>query len=193
MKKLLIVLVVAALGWIAWSRLAAPDGPDLTITGSEIALATADLDVRFTRSETLDGTYMLFGGGTLDHPNAVSNVTLAGLHMKDVRRIAERYPDFYMCKSPGAPLAQKAVVDLDLVPADGKVRKTLDSALDQFESSLHSDGGRVCVSLRGEALDLKSAKIRDHDEEVTETYRQTRFYLVTSASVVDCQAASGRT
>jgi hypothetical protein len=45
----------------------------------KIVLATAHLDARFSRSDPLNETYMLFGGGHLDHPDAVSNVTLAGL------------------------------------------------------------------------------------------------------------------
>ncbi len=193
MKKLLAVAAVGVLGWVAYSLLGGSSGPDVTIDGSEVLLKTAHLDAHFTQKRSLNGTYMLFGGGQLDHQDAVSNVTLAGLHVDDVKRIAARYPDFYMCRSEGASLAKEAVVDLDLIPADGKTRKTLGSALDQFNENIRNGGDRVCVSIQGHELDLESVEIREANEAITEHYRGNHFFLVTSASMVDCQQATGST
>lgn len=193
MKKLLAVVAVAVMGWVAYSQLGGSSDPDVTINGSEVLLKTAHLDARFSQKRSFNGTYMLFGGGQLDHPDAVSNVSLAGLHVEDVKRIAARYPDFYMCRSEGAPLAKEAVVDLDLIPADGKTRKTLGSALDQFNENIQNGGDRVCVSIRGHELDLESVEIREASEAITEHYRGNHFFLVTSASMVDCEQATGRT
>jgi hypothetical protein len=171
--------------------LGGPSDPDVTISENEVQLATLHLDARFSQKRPLNGTYMLFGGGQLDHPDAVSSISLAGLHADDVRRIAARYPDFYMCKSPGASLAKKAVVDLDLIPADGRTQKALWATLDRFNENIQSGGDRVCVSIRGQELDLESVEIREAKEPITEHYRNNNFFLVTSASMVDCQQATG--
>ena len=189
MKILATVTVIVLACWLAYSLMAAARGPNLTISGDEVLLATAQLDARFSQTGPFHETYMLFGGLHLDHPNAVSSVSFAGLDVGDVQRIAARYPDFYMCKSQGAPLAQRSIVELDLVPADGGTLETLKSALDEFSDNLSSGGDRVCVSLDGKRLNLESVKVREAGESVTRHYAKNHFYLVTSAEIVDCRTA----
>ena len=105
MKAVLVLLVVGVVGWFAFQAFMAPGGPDLTINGDEVLLATGDLDVVFSKGKTFEDTYMVFGGGHLEHRNALANVSIAGLSMRHAKPIARRYPDFDRCASPGAEKA----------------------------------------------------------------------------------------
>ncbi len=67
---------------------------------TDTVVMTADLEVRFRRTERWSKTYMIFGGLSIDHKNAINNVTLVGLDLDDARRIRSRYPDFHRCNSP---------------------------------------------------------------------------------------------
>jgi hypothetical protein len=132
---------------------------------------------------------MVFGGGRLDHPNAVANVSLAGLSLRHAKEIHSQYPDFHRCSSPGAARAKEKIVSLDIVPADGKTLGLLQSTLEDFDDSIQNGGDRVCVALSGTRLKLVSAEVREVGENVTDTFRMTKFYLVDGASRVDCQEA----
>ena len=189
MKVLLALLAVAGLVWLGIQMVGGPEGPDLTIGADEVLLATGDLDVRFTKGKPFDGTYMVFGGGKLDHRNALANVSLAGLSVRHAKSIHARYPDFHRCASPGAALAKDKVVSLDIVPADGETLGELRSTLEEFDDSINNGGDRVCVELHGTRLKLASVEVREVGEDVTDTIQMTRFYLVDSVSRVDCQEA----
>jgi hypothetical protein len=191
MKILLVLLAVGVAAWFAFHTFMAPGGPDLTINGDEVLLATGDLDVRFSKGKSFEDTYMVFGGMHLEHRNAVANVSLAGLSVRHARPIYSRYPDFHLCASPGAALAKDKVVSLDMVPADGETLQELTSTIEQFEDNTRNGGDRVCVRLSGSKMKLTSAEIREVGENVTETFKMSEFYLVDSASRVECQGALG--
>jgi len=189
MNKLLAIILVAAAGFVAYYRTASSGGPDLTINGNEVLLATHDLDVRFTRTDGFGDTYMLFGGTYLEHVNAIGNVFLAGLSIREARPIHRRHPDFHLCASPGASLAKKAVEDIDVVPTDGRVLRELRSTLDDFEASIRSGGDRVCVALRGSELVMTDAEIREIHESVKDKFPRQNYRLVESVERVDCKQA----
>ena len=183
------MLVVGVAGWFAFQTFMAPGGPDLTINGDEVSLATGDLDVRFSKGKSFEDTYMVFGGLHLKHPNAVAHVSMAGLSMRDAQPIHRRFPDFDRCASPGASLAKNKVTSLDMVPADGETLKVLASTLEDFEENIAKGGDRVCVQLSGSKLKLTSVEIREAGEDVTDTMKMSEFYLVDSASRIDCKEA----
>jgi hypothetical protein len=189
MKKLLVLLAVVVIASFAVRQLTSTKGPDLTINGDEVLLATGDLDVRFSKRGSFSDTYMVFGGGHLDHRNAVANVTLAGLSVREAKPIYRRYPDFHRCASPGAALAKDKVTQLDMVPVNGKTLRLIKSSLEDFDESIRTGGDRVCVRLRGSHLKLKSVEVREVAENVTDTFKMTDFYLVDSASRVECRQA----
>lgn len=189
MKRALVLLALAGAVWFGIHMASSPKGPDLTIGSDEVLLATGDLDVRFNRGKPFDGTYMVFGGGSLDHPNALANISLAGLSVRHAKAIHSRYPDFHRCASPGAPLAKEKVVSLDIVPADGETLGRLRSTLEDFDDSIRNGGDRVCVELHGTRLELAGVEVREVGEDVTDTIQMTKFYLVDSVSRVDCQQA----
>jgi len=187
MKKLLIFVVVAVAAFFG-VRLMLPSGaPDLTISGDEVLLATGDLDVRFTKGKDFDDTYMVFGGAHVDHRNAIANVTFAGLSVRHAKPIYRRHPDFHRCASPGAVLAKSKVVQLDMVPADGKALDRLRSSLEDFSDNIRDGGDRVCVHLSGSRLELDSAEVREVGEEISERFDRADFYLVDSVRQVECE------
>ena len=191
MKKILVILVVAAAAWFGIRQILSSKGPDLTIDGDEVLLATGDLDVRFAKGKPFDDTYMVFGGGHLDHRNAIANVTLAGLSLRDAKPIYQRYPDFHRCASPGAMQAKDKVVQLDMVPVDTEALTILRSSLEEFEDNIRNGGDRVCVRLQGSRMTLTSAEVRQVGEEITDQIQMTDFYLVDSASRVECRQVLG--
>ena len=95
-----------------------------TVTDNEVIVKTGSLDVHFSRVKPFAQTYLIFGGMELKQSDAITKVSLSGLEIATARFIYSRYPDFHACKSPGAPLAQKALRQLDIVPADSRVLAT---------------------------------------------------------------------
>jgi hypothetical protein len=191
MKAILVVAVLALVGWWVFHLLAAAGGSEVSMTDSEVMLATDDLDVRFSRGESVDATYMIFGGAHTDHGNAIGKVGLSAIDVRRARPIHAKHPDFHKCKSPGARLAQNSVVQLDLVPANGKAFQKLKSAIAQFSRNLDSAGDRVCVNLQGESLKLQSVEVREEQQSLTEQFGSRDYLLVTSVDTVDCKAALG--
>jgi hypothetical protein len=78
-----------------------------------------------------------------------------------------------------------------MVPADGETLALLRSSLEEFDDSIRGDGDRVCLELHGARLTLTSAEIREVGQDVTDTIKMDNFYLVDSASRVECQQVLG--
>jgi hypothetical protein len=134
---------------------------------------------------------MLFGGADGEMSNSVSDVVVAGLAIRHARFIAERYPKFHRCSSPGAAQAQRLVEHMALVAADGSTRRTLRKALAQHDDAVASGGERTCLRFRGEQISLRSASHRegglDLTRQLVQGYRGTDFYYVSSAEITPCQ------
>jgi len=191
MLRLLLFIVFLAL--VAPLVLQLPGGNPLgpSIEGQQVVLRTGDLEVHFDRYGPTSETYMLFGGSDAERKNSVANVVLAGLAIRHASHLSQRYPKFHMCSSPGAAQAQQLVENMALVAADGRARSTLRKALARHDRAIAKGGERVCLSISGEQISLRSAKHRDGGFDLTEQmkqgYRQTDFYYVSGASIEDCE------
>jgi hypothetical protein len=189
-----LLLFIAFMALLAPLFLNLPGGNPLapSVEGREIVIQTDDLEVRFERYGPVSEAYMLFGGLDGEMKNAISNVFVSGLAIRHASFIAQRYPKFYRCSSPGAAQAQQLVEDMALIAADGSTRDTLRRAVSAHEEALASGGERTCLSFRGEQISLRSAKHREGGFELTRElakgYRETDFYFVTSAEISDCKA-----
>lgn len=165
---------------------------DPTLDGSQLVVQTEDLEARFDRVGTFDESYMLFGGSDGEMKNSFGNVFVSGLAVRHAALIAQRYPDFYMCKSPGAAQAQRLVEDMAWIASDGSTRGTLRKALALYQKSLRSGGEQTCLAVSGERLMLGSVKHRDQGfdltHEVGSGLRGTDFYLVTEAELAHCKS-----
>ncbi len=163
-----------------------------TITDNEVIVKTGSMDVHFSRGKLFAQTYLIFGGIEMKQSDAIAKISLSGLELSTARFIYSRYPDFYACKSPGAPLAQKAIRQVEIVPADSKVMDDLRKTLADHQASLQESGKRVCVRLEGEVLKLESAVIRENNQDVTNELppqMHHEYYFVKSAEMIDAQEA----
>ena len=97
-----------------------------------------------------------------------------------------------MCSSPGAAQAKDAIGQMNIVPADSTVLKSLKEVLSAHEASIKEGGNRVCVQLEGKMLEMMSVIIRKEDEDIIDQLpKQTRknYFFVESAEIVDTQEA----
>lgn len=160
------------------------------ITDDQVIVQTDKLDVTFSKVRSFSGSYMVFGGTALNQSAAFFNVSLAGLDVNTARSIYARYPDFDRCKSPGAPIAQQSISQLDIVPASNSITKTLKRALSQHRKSTEDVNENVCVTLVGRVLKLQSAFVREINEDITaQLPAQVHhdYFLVESAEIFTFQ------
>jgi hypothetical protein len=133
---------------------------------------------------------MIFGAGDSGRADTISQIWISGIKLDKAISIYRRYPDFYKCKSPGAAVAQNALLSLDIIPADSEVLNILKNAVSQFEKNLKNHGDRIFVKLEGEVLRMTKAIIRKVNGDVTDQLpsqmRQDR-YLVNSVEIVEAK------
>jgi hypothetical protein len=190
MRLLVLAALVLAAAYVLTNRVGTnPLSPQLK--GGEVTVESRQMRVRFQRGTGLDEAYMLFGGDASERSGHFSNVLLSGLAERHVYPIAQRYPDFYLCRSPGAESAKRLVETMSLIGGDGRTRKTLLEALRLYEESIRSGGERTCVHLKGEQLHLVAAQSIPGDIDLTEPIRKGHrtldFYLIEHAEIVPCQ------
>ncbi len=160
-------------------------------SGREVLLETGDLDVRFTAHGSFGDEFMLFGGAEMRQRNAISHALVTGLAGGHARLIASRYPDFHLCKSPGARPAQELAESMNLVAATASARDAIGDALSLHAQRVRSGGDRTCLRVAGSRLLLDEVRVRQNGEDMTgqvaRAFGETDFYLAREAEVVDCQ------
>ena len=157
----------------------------ITIEGDSVTVDAGDYDVKFEALREYQKTYMLFGGSYSKDKSSINPITLFGLGIVDAKSIYARYPDFHRCESPGAALAQPKVKWLNLIPADKEAIYELRKSLKDHKDNLGQDGDRVCVSLEGKTLRMKSQDpvLRFmNGKPYTPTYQ-----LITSSKRINCR------
>jgi hypothetical protein len=189
LRLVILVALLAAAAYVLSNRAASnPLSPELT--RHEVTVRSRHNEVRFQRSLPLDDAYMIFGGNASEQGGHFTNVLLSGLAQRHVSLISQRYPDFTQCRSPGAASAKQAIEHMALIGRDGRARNTLLEALRLHEEHLQRGGERTCVSLRGQRLQLTSARALSTDVDLTDAVRrghgQTDFYLIDEAAIVPC-------
>ncbi len=166
-------------------------GPSLTVSDTAAVRDTGELRVNFERRSRFAETFMIFGGN-LDRRlhNSFSDVSLAALGMEDASRIHDTYPDFHMCKSAGAPIAQKLTRTLYLNAGDQSIMGTLKQSLALHSDRLAGNGERTCIALEGDQIELSSVTheqtTTDVSNDVIPRLRHMDFYLIDYAEIVDC-------
>ena len=189
---LCIVLIVAAVfitrGY--WQR---PAKEAVAFTeDNELYVEAGEFDVYFELLEEFSDTYMLFGGNRETHKEAFNEFSLAAGSMQDLRPIYREHPDFYMCKSPGAPRAQKVVQSMHIIAADSSVLEALNEVVSEYKNSIGKRDDHVAVYLEGVKLEMTAAIIRRADEDMLDRLPQpsrSEYFLVEYAEIVDAQAA----
>ena len=159
---------------------------------NELYVEAGELDVYFELLEPFSETYMLFGGNRETHKSAFNEFSLFVISMADARPIYQEHPDFFMCASPGAPRAKKAVQAMNIIAADSDVLQALNEAVSEFNNSIGKGGDRVAVYLEGAKLEMTAAIVRKADEDMLDRLPQpsrSDYFLVEFAEMVDAQAA----
>lgn len=161
---LFLAVIIGSMGFVYMSH---KETSNVDVTVDEIVIHTGDLDVCFTRGEKFSATYMLFGGEKVTGKNAILPFFISGIDAEEGKRIAEKYPDFWECKSPGAAQAQSGCEQFHVLPSRPKIEEEIKSALKQFRKALGTEEDRVCLMISGDELKLKSVIYVETDQDVT--------------------------
>ncbi|MBW2271203.1 MAG: hypothetical protein JRH16_21845 [Deltaproteobacteria bacterium] len=191
-RSLLFVAIVAG----AWYALESaglsidPRGVGTDLEGRRVVRDAGDIEAHFSLRGSVEGAYMLFGGDRTSQRNSLPHALIAGLPLRHARAIASQYPDFHMCKSPGAAQAQRLTESMNLVAADRATLNSLEAALELFEERLHGSGERTCIELSGVQLALDSVRVQQNGADLTgelgAAYEQSRFVLAKRVEIADC-------
>ena len=194
MGRVFFFVILAGTAWLLLDILEIsidPRGVGTRIDGREIVVDADQLEARFSMVGSLDETYMLFGGDAQQRRNSLTHVTAAGLPMIDARAIAASYPDFHMCKSPGAKPAKRATRSMSFVAADRATLDTLTEAVELFHERVRAGGERTCIRISGAPIELDSVHVVDEDMDITgdvaPLLARSEIVLARSAEIRDCQ------
>ena len=183
-KSLIVIILVVLLVLTGCSK------PSHSIRGEEVIVSLRQMDIHFERAGDFSDSYMVFGAGDSGRADTISQIFISGIELYQAISIYEMYPDFYKCKSPGAAVAQNALLSLHIIPADSEVLNILKNAVSQFEKNLKNHGDRIFVKLEGEVLKMTKAIIRKVNGDVTgqlpSQMRRDR-YLVKSAEIIEAK------
>jgi len=188
MKTVLTLVVVGLVAASSYNYFYSDSLQHITIEGDAVTVDVGDYEVTFVASRKFQKTYMLFGGTYFRNKNLIQPIALSGLGIADAKRIYRRYPDFHRCASPGAALAQPKVKGLNLIPADGQVLDELKATIEEFNDNFGNDGDRVCVSLTGKTLNMRSAIVHEHNIDIKDKLPPQTFHLIHSSERVNCKS-----
>ena len=165
----------------------ADDLPEhITIEGDSVTVDAGDYDVKFEALREYQKTYMLFGGSYSKDKSSINPIWLSGLGIVDAKNIYAPYPDFHRCNSPGAALAQPKVKSLSLIPADKQALNELRKSIKEFEDNL-GQGDRVCVSLVGKTLVMRSAIVPKWHMDDNGKFQPATYHLIRSGKRINCK------
>lgn len=160
---------------------AMPQACDVVQVDGEVVLELEkDFTARFSMGEPYTKTLMLFGGELLEDENVLSNGYVFGLDKTDALMLAEKYPDFYLCSSPGGQEASELIKSYDLVPASCEIYEQLVTALRQYKRNVAKGGDRTSLRIEGAPLQLQSVTANATGEDVTGQVQDQDFHLITA-------------
>lgn len=153
---------------------------DVDTQGDEIVEHLQDFTARFERGAAYDRTVMLFGGMQVAQPNAPRRAYIYGLDKVDAQRMAMKYPDFYLCSSPGGQEAATYIEVYDIIPASCKVYQQLVTALRVYNANVSRGGDRTSLRLEGAPLTVTSVTGNATGQDVSAQVSGERFHLITA-------------
>ena len=160
----------------------ADDCVDVKTDAATLVEHVRDFTATFRIGASYDRTLMLFGGDSVQQPNALSRAYVFGLDKIDAQVLAKKYPDFYLCSSPGGREASSYIRTYDLVPATCEIYQQLVAALRQYNANVAVGGDRTSVRLAGAPLELTSVVDEHSGADVSDQVSGQEFHLVTSVT-----------
>jgi hypothetical protein len=156
-------------------------GCDMVEIDGEFAIEHEEnFTARYRIGERSTKTIMLFGGEPVEDDDVLSNAYILGLDKADALMLAELFPDFYLCSSPGGDAAADHIFPYDLVPANCEVYEKLVNALNRFRINREAGGDRTSLRLEGAPLELVSVIDDASGVDVTDQVTDQHFHLVTA-------------
>ena len=190
MNRVLAFIILATAAYYVIDRIDASAG--LRVEGRQVVVETQDLEVRFTRGAAFSEAFMIFGGTNADMRNNVSDALLSTLAMRHASLIHQRYPDFHLCKSPGAAQAKRYIEASNFIGTTRNARRAIREAVDVHAERIRGGGERTCISIAGAALSFDSVSLKEDGRDVTgdfgQALRLNPYYLAEEAELVDCAA-----
>jgi hypothetical protein len=150
------------------------------VDGDVVIEHEKDFTARYRVGEPYTKTIMLFGGEPVDADNVLSNAYIIGLDKMDALELAQMYPDFYLCSSPGGQQAAMRIVSYDILPASCDVHDRLVAALRQYDVNAAAGKDRTSIRFEGAQLELESVTADATGEDVTTQASNQDFQLMTS-------------
>jgi len=200
MSKLLFFIILAAGAFALANHVGI--APSLSIpgmgstgvveNGRDVVYTTDTMEIRFTSGPSLDDEFMVFGGQEMPRSGSITHALVSGIAGDDARAIASRFPDFHLCKSPGAASAERLIQGMNFVARNTSARDALGEALDLHVAAIRSGGERSCLKVKGASLELEQVSVLQTGEDLTPKikgfFRDSPLYLVRDAAVVDCKS-----
>ena len=189
MKAIFLLLIMMALATSAFYYYSNPK--NIRVRGNKVIVDAGNFEAVLSVTGEYLQTHMVFGGSYFQEKNLVNPVSLSVLEIADARDIYKKYPDFHMCKSAGAHLAQNKVRNLNLIPADQKSLKELRALIEEHEENFAAGRERICITLTGKTLspDSKEVQGRDSTGDMRMIYAipPGPYYLIQSAKRLECK------
>jgi hypothetical protein len=167
---------------------------DVTVETTEMGTVkyTDDFKVYLTQTENIVESFMIFGGH-LDKKlhNSISDYSFGALEINEAAAIKRNYPNFHLCKSPGATIAQRKIQTLSLIAENQEASDILEDTVALHDERLYEGGARVCVELRGYQVEPTTILLKENDMDISNdiipSLRNMAFYLISGAEIRECQ------
>ena len=150
------------------------------VDGDVVIEHEKDFTARYRIGEPYTKTVMLFGGEPVNADNVLSNAYIIGLDKMDALELAQMYPDFYLCSSPGGQQAAMRIVSYDILPASCDIHDRLVAALRQYDVNAAAGKDRTSIRFEGAPLQLESVTADATGEDVTTQASGQNFQLMRS-------------
>lgn len=161
---------------------------DVEVNGDEVIEHLEDFTARFELGDPYNRTVMLFGGMSTAKPNTPTRAYIFGLDKVDAQRMAEKYPDFYLCSSPGGQEAASYIHVYDIVPATCKVHQQLVAAFSVYAKNVAVGGDRTSLRLEGAPLTVKAVTANATGQDVSDQVSTQTFHLITGVQQLSGQS-----
>jgi hypothetical protein len=194
MGRFFVIALIAGAAWLAANHVGIsldPRGVGTSVNGRRVVHQSGQIEATFSKFGSLDDAYMLFGGDADHRRNSLTHAIVVGLPIRYARAISARYPDFHMCKSPGAAQAQSHTEDLSVVAATRAARNSLEEAIRLFHQRVRGNGERTCIRVSGAPLQLDSVRVIQSGENLTrqvgQAYERMKLVLAERVKLEDCR------
>jgi hypothetical protein len=187
----MIILFAVVLGLFVYMSMSGQE-ISLQTTASGTVRQTDDLEVLFNPQESLYETFMIFGGH-VDRKlrNSFSDYSMGALEIGEATLIQAKHPDFHLCRSPGATLAQSKIRNLTLVMENPQAAEIVEDSIELHNERLAEGGDRTCIELRGNRVEPVTVRLRedgtDISQDILPKLRNLTYYLIEGAEIRDCR------